>query len=60
MLWNKVDEGVIDGALDGLGSSLAGAGTYLRTSVTGRASAYIIATVIGAAAILIFFTWSSH
>lgn len=60
VLWKRVDEGVIDDALDGLGSSLAGAGTFLRASVTGRASAYILATVIGATAILIYFTWSSH
>ena len=60
MLWNKVDEGAIDSALDGIASSLAGAGTFLGRSVTGRASAYILATVIGAAAILIYFTWSSY
>jgi NADH-quinone oxidoreductase subunit L len=60
VLWKQVDERVIDGALDGFGSFLARTGTFLRTSVTGRASAYILATVIGAAAILLFFTWGSY
>jgi NADH-quinone oxidoreductase subunit L len=60
VLWKRVDEGAIDGTFDGIGSSLASAATQLRRSVTGRASAYIMATVIGAAAILVFFAWSSY
>lgn len=58
-LWNKVDEGVIDDSLDSAGLSVTSAGNWLRASVTGRASTYIISVVIGAAAILIYFAWES-
>jgi NADH-quinone oxidoreductase subunit L len=57
-LWRKVDEGSIDRAMDGTGSAVARAGSLLRASVTGRASTYILATVAGAALILVYFTWS--
>ena len=58
-LWRKVDEGIIDGALDGAGSLLAIAASGLRGTVTGRATSYIMASVIGAAALLLYFAWSS-
>jgi len=57
-LWHRVDEGAVDRSIEGAGLSLAGAGTALRAYVTGRASTYIIATVIGSVLLLIYFTWS--
>ncbi|MDA8086427.1 MAG: hypothetical protein M0Z75_06980, partial [Nitrospiraceae bacterium] len=58
-LWRKVDEGVIDGFLDGAGNTLAGVANGLRGTVTGKATSYIMASVVGAAALLIYFAWSS-
>lgn len=58
-LWRKVDEGVIDGFLDGAGNTLAGVANGLRGTVTGKATSYIMASVVGAAALLVYFAWSS-
>lgn len=58
-LWRKVDEGVIDGVLDGAGNTLAGVANGLRGTVTGKATSYIMASAVGAAALLLYFAWSS-
>jgi len=57
-LWKKVDGLVIDRSLDGTAAGIAGAGTGLRSAVTGRASTYIMSVIIGAAAMLAYFAWS--
>jgi NADH-quinone oxidoreductase subunit L len=57
MLWKRVDVGVIDAAVDGTGAGLARSATFLRGAVTGKASTYITATVVGAAAIMFYFAW---
>jgi len=58
-LWKTVDEAALDYSFDSAGTGLAKAGTLLRASVTGRASTYILAVLAGAAAIMVFFTWSA-
>ncbi|MBI5695932.1 MAG: NADH-quinone oxidoreductase subunit L [Nitrospirae bacterium] len=55
VLWHRVDEGAINRALDGIGDGLAWGGSMMRLSVTGRASTYIMATIVGAAAIILYF-----
>jgi NADH-quinone oxidoreductase subunit L len=57
VLWKGVDEGVIDGGLEGVGTSIARLGTLMRASVTGRASVYITVVVAGGALILAFLAW---
>ena len=54
-LWRDFDEGLIDDSLDNLALATAKVGTWMRSSVTGRMSTYLVSVFLGAAALLAFF-----
>jgi NADH-quinone oxidoreductase subunit L len=56
-LWRGVDIGVIDGAVNGTGSLVAGGSGVLRRLQTGSVRAYAGAMFIGVIAILGYYLW---
>jgi NADH-quinone oxidoreductase subunit L len=46
-LWQWVDDGVIDGAVNGVGYTLVGGGTALRLVQSGQAQSYAFYTLLG-------------
>jgi len=57
MLWNRVDEGIIDRSADAAGLGMAHAAGFIRRSVTGKTSTYLAFVLLGAAAILAYIAW---
>jgi NADH-quinone oxidoreductase subunit L len=57
ILWQKVDEGVIDDSLDRLGNGLGFSGSLLGRWSTGRVSIYILSFATGGALILGYLAW---
>ena len=57
ILWQKVDEGVIDDTLDRLASGLGFSGNWLGRWSTGRVSIYILSFAAGGAMILGYLAW---
>jgi NADH-quinone oxidoreductase subunit L len=59
VLWQRVDEGAIDDALDRLAAGLGLSGKTLGRWSTGRISAYILSFAAGGAFILGYLAWLS-
>ncbi|HJV35821.1 NADH-quinone oxidoreductase subunit L [Geomonas sp.] len=57
ILWQKVDEGVIDDSLDRLGSGLGFSGSLLGRWSSGRISIYILSFATGGALMLGYLAW---
>lgn len=58
VLWQKVDEGVIDDSLDRLAQGLGWTGNRLGRWSTGRVAVYLISFAAGGAAILGYLAWT--
>ena len=56
-LWRGVDQGVIDGLVNGAGSASQGVGDELRRMQSGNIRSYAAWVAIGAAAILGYMIW---
>ncbi len=56
-LWKVVDAGVIDGAVNGAGSFVNGAGAVLRRLQTGSMRAYALSIFVGVVVILGYYVW---
>jgi len=56
-LWKAVDAGVIDGAVNGAGSIVNGAGAVLRRLQTGSLRAYALSVFVGVVVILGYYVW---
>ena len=57
VLWQKVDEGVIDDSLDRLAGGLGFSGSWLGRWSTGRVSIYIVSFAAGGALMLGYLAW---
>jgi NADH-quinone oxidoreductase subunit L len=57
VLWRGVDQGVIDGLVNGAGSASQGVGSELRRMQSGNIRSYAAWVAIGAAAILGYMIW---
>jgi len=57
VLWHGVDQGVIDGLVNGAGSASQGVGGELRRMQSGNIRSYAAWVAIGAAAILGYMIW---
>jgi NADH-quinone oxidoreductase subunit L len=57
VLWHGVDEGVIDGTVNGVGQSAQVGGSILRRVYSGNARSYATWVVLGAAALVTFLLW---
>ena len=57
VLWQRVDEGIIDDTLDRLASGLGSSGSWLGRWSTGRISVYILSFAAGGALILCYLAW---
>jgi len=57
ILWQKVDEGMIDDTLDRLASGLGSSGNWLGRWSTGRVSIYILSFAAGGAMVLGYLAW---
>jgi len=57
ILWQKVDEGVIDDTLDRLAGALGSSGSWLGRWSTGRVSIYIFSFAAGGGMILGYLAW---
>jgi NADH-quinone oxidoreductase subunit L len=57
VLWRGVDQGVIDGLVNGAGSASQGVGGELRRMQSGNIRSYAAWVAIGAAAILGYMVW---
>jgi NADH-quinone oxidoreductase subunit L len=58
-LWQKVDEGIIDDALDRMARGCGASGTWLGSWSTGRVSMYLFSFAAGTALILGYLAWLS-
>jgi NADH-quinone oxidoreductase subunit L len=56
-LWRVFDAGVIDGAVNGAGSFVNGAGAILRRLQTGSMRAYALSVFVGVVLILGYYVW---
>jgi len=56
-LWRGVDVGLIDGAIDGLGSGFAALGGLIRRVQTGSVRAYAASLVFGVVLVLGYYLW---
>jgi len=59
VLWQKVDEGVLDDTLDRLAAGLGTSGSWLGRWSTGRVSIYLFSFAAGGALILGYLAWLS-
>ena len=57
VLWQSVDEGIIDDTLDRMAAGLGGSGSWLGRWSTGRVSIYIFSFAAGGALILGYLAW---
>ncbi|HEY6873364.1 MAG TPA: NADH-quinone oxidoreductase subunit L [Geobacteraceae bacterium] len=57
ILWERVDEGVIDDSLDRLASSLGKTGEGIGNWTTGRVSVYLLSLAAGLALIIAYLAW---
>lgn len=56
-LWQVVDAGIIDGAVNGAGAVVAGWSAILRRAQTGSIRAYALSILVGAVLILGYYVW---
>jgi NADH-quinone oxidoreductase subunit L len=57
VLWQKVDEGMIDGSLNRLASGVGWTGTWLGRWSTGRVSIYLLSFAAGVALMIGYLAW---
>jgi NADH-quinone oxidoreductase subunit L len=57
VLWNVVDVGIIDGAINGAGTVVSGWSVILRRLQTGSIRAYALSILVGAVVILGYYVW---
>nr|WP_136515337.1 NADH-quinone oxidoreductase subunit L [Geomonas edaphica] len=57
ILWERMDKGVIDDSLDGLGKGIGSVGQRLGRWSTGRVAVYLISFAAGGALILCYLAW---
>jgi NADH-quinone oxidoreductase subunit L len=57
VLWHGVDEGLIDGTVNGVGQSAQVGGSILRRVYSGNARSYATWIVLGAAVLVTFLLW---
>jgi NADH-quinone oxidoreductase subunit L len=57
VLWERVDEGVIDDSLDRLANLFGRAGQGLGSWATGRVSVYLLSLAAGLALMLVYLAW---
>jgi len=57
VLWHGVDEGVIDGTVNGVGQSAQVGGGILRRIYSGNTRSYATWVVLGAAVLVTFLLW---
>jgi NADH-quinone oxidoreductase subunit L len=57
VLWRGVDQGVIDGLVNGAGTASQGAGNELRRMQSGNIRSYAAWVAVGGAAIVAFMIW---
>lgn len=60
VLWRTVDEGLIDGTVNGVAGTARAAGAELRQMQSGNARSYATWIVIGAVAVTGFLLWMVH
>jgi len=60
VLWHGVDEGAIDGAVNGMGDSAQAAGSRVRRIYSGNTRSYATWVVVGAALLLTFLLWEGR
>jgi NADH-quinone oxidoreductase subunit L len=58
VLWRGIDAGVIDGAVNGIGSAVRGGSGVLRRLQTGSIRVYAASLFLGAALIVGYYLWS--
>ena len=58
VLWKGVDAGLIDGAVNGVGSAVSGSGSVLRRTQTGSVRTYAFALLAGAVGILAYYLFT--
>ena len=56
-LWRGIDVNVIDGAVNGVGTSVRGAAGLLRRLQTGSVRAYAASLLLGVVLILGYYMW---
>jgi NADH-quinone oxidoreductase subunit L len=56
-LWRVVDAGIIDGAVNGVGTVVSGWSAIFRRLQTGSLRAYALSILVGAVVILGYFVW---
>ena len=54
MLWRRIDVGLIDGAVNGVGEALGGAAALLRNIQNGLVRSYAAWILFGAVAVLMY------
>ena len=59
-LWHGVDEGVIDGTVNGVGQSAQVGGGILRRVYSGNTRSYATWVILGAAALVTFLIWTGR
>ena len=59
-LWHAVDEGAIDGTVNGVGEAAQESGGILRRVYSGNVRSYATWVVIGAVVITTFLIWMAH
>src|SRR5579884_2325560 len=57
VLWRGVDQGVIDGLVNGAGSASKGIGNELRQMQSGNIRSYASWVAVGGAAVIVFMLW---
>jgi NADH-quinone oxidoreductase subunit L len=57
ILWERVDEGIIDDSLDRIANLLGRSGQFLGSWGSGRVSAYMLSLAGGAALMIAWFAW---
>jgi NADH-quinone oxidoreductase subunit L len=59
VLWRIVDDSIVDGTVNAVGSVLAWSGTILRRAQTGYVPTYVVVFLLGVVGILAFLLWGS-
>jgi len=59
VLWQQVDEGVINGGLDGLANGVGSTGSWLGRWTNGQVAVYLLSFAAGGALLLGYLAWRS-
>ena len=60
VLWERVDEGVIDDSLDRMAIPFGRTGQFLGRWGSGRISVYMLSLALGATLMIVWFAWEVH